>query len=355
MIIYNQNILQFKKRLEAIAKTILRNECALKVGRSRFYLKGYTYPINIVVFEHPNQLGFFKPTELCIGINSELILSLFEKNVSDILRHELAHYLSYLEIGATETPHGNHFQTVCKRYGWGPEVSNAKVNLSLLEQEQTGDRKAQALMEKVKKLLKLGASSEEHEAELATQKANELLLKYNLKLSESLDYNDLTYYQKGVLTQKTRSVKMETIYDIVSQFFVKPVFSYFKGGVRLDLFGTKANIEFAEYVVHFLNYELDRLWLKTKKEFNYKGIRAKNSFFKGIGNGFINKDRGYIHSTALINTEINNRYAQYVGSGRLTASSSQTDASALSQGKKMGQTLTINPAIKNSSQTFYLD
>lgn len=354
MIIYNQNILRFKKRLETEAKNILANECGLKVGRSRFHYKKYTYPINIVVFEHPVQLGYFKPKELTIGINSELILNSFNKNVRDILRHELAHYLSYIEIGTNETPHGMHFKNLCRQFGWEEDVFTAKTNLTLLEQNQTGDLKTQALMEKVKKLLKLGSSSESHEAKLATQKANELLLKYNLKLTASEDMDTLTYYQKGVLTQKARSVKMETIYDIVSQFFVKPVFSYFKGGVRLDLFGTKANIEFAEYVVNFLDYELDRLWLHTKKEFNYKGVRPKNSFFKGIAKGFINSDKDVLKEAALINKEIDYRYAHYIGGGRLSASSAQIDAKALSQGKKTGQTLTINPAINNKAKTLYL-
>lgn len=352
MLIFNETLLAFKKRLLIKAKSILKNECLVSVGRTRFKIQGYTYPLQIVIFEHPNKLGYFEYDSLLIGINRDLLFVQDQKIVDNILRHELAHYLLVILHGHQDQVHGKKYRHLCQTYGWGKEVYSAKIDRNELLRPEVVDQKTKLLMEKVKKLLKLGSSNNSHEAKLATEKANELLLKYNLQKAQT-KIEEEDYYLKSAFSQKRRSTKLEVLYDIVSGFFVKPVISYTKNEVRLDLFGTKSNIEFAEYVVSFLNFELERLWEKAKKELGYRGIRQKNSFFKGIAQGFLNQSSSC--EKALIVKNLETQFDTFISKKSSSGSQARLDNSALLSGHKIGQTLTINPAIKNQGITKLLE
>src|SRR5690606_35010246 len=98
-----------------------------------------------------------------------------------------------------------------------------------------------------------------------------------------------TINSKTVLTQKRKDAKMRCIGNILTHFMVTPIYSYCKGGLGLDVAGTRINVEMAAYVAQFLHHELDRLWIENKREFGLQGLKAKNSFFSGVALGYDQK------------------------------------------------------------------
>ncbi len=358
MKIYSPNIHLFAKRCENYLKNILTDEVGAVVGRTRFTLDNVSSPITVVIFESKNTLGYFDPHTFQIALNKKLMLGIKEQTLKDILRHELAHYLCFLSYRNDFAPHGEEFKQVCSLYNWDKSVSKAHIDIDLTDENIEGDLRAEKLKTKFQALLKLASSDNIHEAELATIKANQMLLKYNLELSQ--DSEELIYADI-LLTFKKKSAKMIAIYDIISTFMVKPILIYGHKQVALEACGSKTNIELAQYIAHFLNQEFERLWEKNKS-ISLKGMRAKNSFFKGIAAGYLEKNELSLRQLdkesqnaliALSKTRDINMNLIYK---RTSSSRSQNtiDSSAMAQGKIAGKNLSINQAIKNTKKKLFL-
>ena len=178
-ILYSTTILLFLRKVKKMAFEILACEMRIKVGRSRFYYQGYSYPLQFIVFDHPSTLGTFQRDLFEIGINKVFLLE-NEEAIKEMIRHELAHLLTFLEFGCRVPAHGKEFRAVCKRYGWAVEVSKATVPLEKVV-------KNKRIVEKVRKLLSLAESPHPSEAEEATLKAQQLLSKYNVEYTPKED------------------------------------------------------------------------------------------------------------------------------------------------------------------------
>ena len=351
MRVFSKNIQIFTKRCEDYLKEILKDEVGCKVLRSRFIFNSLSLPLRIVSFESNSTLGYFDPHTYQIGLNQKLMFGIKEKNLKDILRHELAHYFNFIESHDVYLPHGVEFNQICNRYGWNKSISKASIDIDLADKKLEGDLDAEKLKTKFKALLKLSESDNPHEAELATIKANQLLLKYNLN---KIDLNkEEPIYSDILLSQKKKNAKMIAIYDILSTFMVKPILIYGHKQVSLEVCGSKENIELADYVAQFLNQELETLWKKN----NLKGLKAKNSFYSGIAKGYLGR-----------NNEVQEKYDISMKKGLIildeklklnmeliyprlghTTSKSSVDLDAFASGKKAGNSLTINQALKNKS------
>jgi len=107
-ILYSQAIFSFLKKGHRLALRILREEVHLKVGNTRFYLNNRSYPLHLVAFEHPSRLGYFRAEFYEIGINKSYLFE-SEKDLLDLLRHELAHYLTFIKHGPHVPHHGKDF------------------------------------------------------------------------------------------------------------------------------------------------------------------------------------------------------------------------------------------------------
>jgi len=288
-ILYSTTILSFLRKIKKMAFEILAHEMRIKVGRSRFYYQGYSYPLQFVVFDHPSTLGTFQSDLFEIGINKVFLLE-NEESVKEIIRHELAHLVTFLEFGSRVSMHGKEFRAVCKRYGWAIEVSKATVPLEKVV-------KNKRIVEKVRKLLSLAESPHPSEAEEATLKAQHLLSKYNVEYTPEEDETVLL----RVLEKKRGSAKLQAIASIVRSFYVYPVFNKGKKGVYLEIIGDETSTQIAEYVAHFLDHQFEALWREAQKEDPLlKGAASKNSFFRGLAEGYRGKE---IDSKALIRLE----------------------------------------------------
>ena len=358
MLIFDSTTLAFIQKAEAFLKEILK-EAGMNVRTSRFEYNKYTYPINVVVFEG-KEWGHFNAPYYQIGLNRKLIYLAKDSVVRDILRHELAHYLTMIIYRGVEVnPHGKEFREVCARFGFPEDVARATMNLDESNLEKEGDLQSERILEKVKKLLQLAQSSNSHEAELATLKANELLLRHNLDYLK--DKVEPTYLDR-ILIQPRKDAKLSAIYEILKHFIVKPVISMGKNTVCLEVSGSLTNVKLAGYVANFLDQELDHLWKLAQKEHGLRGLREKNSFFHGVAQGFDMKMKRSKEAytpedkKALIVVEKKLQVDTQMIYGRLSSirSGHQSDAHANALGKEKGQNLNIRNAVEGKAKNLYL-
>lgn len=357
MLLFNQTTESFIKRIRLYLHEIAQ-ELGLDYRTSRIHIDQISYPLSLVIFEGESHLGFFDPHTYRLGLNNKLLYCANSQVIRDILKHELAHFLTFIHFPKAEHPHGQEFKNICLRYRLPDEVSKATLDLDLAN-ESTLDLRSEKVLSTVKKLLALASSQNEFEAEAATLKANNLLLKHNLDLinlrkSEGNPLKDNTYAHT-VLSSKRQSAKMHAIYQILTSFLVYPVFLQGKEGVRLEVIGSRANVELAEYVANFLDGHLEELWHKAQKSSPHlKGKSAKNSFFKGVATGYSNKiqeehkNPEMSKALVLLNRDLKERVAQVYSRLGSSRSNSSFCHESHSQGVKSGSRLSINPALPSA-------
>jgi predicted metal-dependent hydrolase len=358
MLVYDSLSVAFSQKAEKFLKEIL-TDIGIQVRRSRFVWKNYTYPIHVVIFEGP-ELGHFNAPYLQIGLSRQLIYSAKDSVLRDILKHELAHYLTYIRYGDVPA-HGPEFRSVCLEYGFPQEVANATMNLAASNESKMGDINSERILEKVKKLLKLAQSSNVHEAELATVKANQILLRYNLDQLDATDAPIL--YLDRLLPQKRKDSKLTAIYDILRHFVVRTVISQGKDTCCLEVSGNLTNVKLARYVAEFLDRELEHLWSVAKKEHTLKGLRSKNSFFLGVAKGFDQKMQSakaglnlkdqkalvLVEQRLIEGTDQIYRHLSKASSGQVL------DRGAQDIGIQSGKSLSIRQGVEGKQKNLYLN
>lgn len=359
MIIYDQTSIAFIRRSEEVLKEILQS-LGFEVRTTRFVFKKHLYPMSVVVFEGGTDLGHFNANYFQIALNRRLIYQAKDSVLRDILKHELAHYLTFLEHGVVQ-PHGPEFHKTCRYYGFPDEIAFATMNLDLANSEKEGDIDSERVLEKVKKLLQLAQSSNTHEAELATLKANALLLRHNLDHLK-LESNDEPIYLDRVLIQKRKDAKITAVYDMLKHFIVKPVISYGRGTCCLEVSGSLTNVKLAVYIANFLDREFEHLWEKTKADHKLRGLRAKNSFFLGIAKGFEEKmkeSKAQFTSSEqkallVVEKDLSSRTKIIYRSLSSTRSGNSIDSHAGALGVQSGKNLSIRQGVEGKSKGLYL-
>lgn len=352
MRIYSENIFSFIYKCEDHMKKIINAETPFRFAKSRIHINNMMYPLKIIIFPHSGQLGFFCAESFKIGLNECLMYQAKEHVLKNIIRHELAHFFCHVLYENQDRPHGMIFKQLCLQYKWDQAVSKASMNIDMENNRYVGNLDSEKLIIKIKNLLKLAESDNEHEASLATLKANQLLLKHNLKnikLDNSLTYVDTVYESKRY------NSKMSSIYKILEHFMVRPIIVYKTNSVTIEVTGKKENIELASYLAGFLDMEFERLWFSKK---HLKGLRAKNSFFTGIALGFCEKlnlaKNSFSEEESKSLTKISNDLSlihKKIHQGMSNFGSSRTnDHNALINGKEAGKNLNINPAIKSNKK-----
>jgi hypothetical protein len=350
MLIYSNKILTFITNIKANIKTILSHEVGLKVGRERFYDKKQrtSYPIQVVIYNHKSPLGYFDPQFYELGFHESLMHG-SSSQLCSIIRHELAHYLTFIEHGPAIQPHGPEFKAFCQNMNWGGEISRATI---CLEEIDTKENPENHILRKVQKLMALASSPNLHEAEQAVIKSQQLLMKYNLDVKE-IETDEERYILARVLQQKKESAKMRAIAKILATFFVSCIFRKGKDTICLEILGSAIKVEIAQYVAEVLDGDLERLWDKT----DLKGALAKNSFFFGVAKGYCSKIEALKQSynstmkQELIILEKKLIDAQAMAYRHLASRQSQGSycPASAALGERAGRELTIHPGLKSSS------
>ncbi len=337
-LLYSKTILLFIDKIKNYAQEIFAEEIQLTC-HDQFFKKGHIkYPLRFVVFDHPSKLGYFNPHFYEIGIHKCFLFN-HEASLKNVLRHELAHYLTFIEYGLEIQPHGKEFRFICKKYGWETLISHAFAP----KQQSEKIQKTMSLLKKIEKLFALGNSPHPKEAQAALLKAKKLLLKYNLNISfKENEEEEISIYR--FMQVKKSSPKLRTIAQILRHFLVHPIFNRGYRYTYLEIFGEKVNVKVAIHIGNFLDLELERLW-KMSKSPSLRGLRAKNSFFSGIAEGYREKisQKEIENEPALI--AIQNNLDKKVKEIYTRFSFKKTmlliEKQGLSEGKRVGKSLMI--------------
>lgn len=358
MFVYSQKIIHFADEIKRAVKDILSKELRLRVHGDRFYDEHQrtSYPLSIVIYDNKKMLGYFDPDFYEMGFH-ECLMHTSKKQLHDIIRHELAHYIAFIKYGNTILPHGAEFKELCQRLGW--EEGVYKATSCLEDRQKISGVKENDVLRKVQKLMALSTSSNKNEAEQAMIKSQQLLLKHNIESTYITHENEEKMYLKRVMQQKKENAKMRSIARILKTFFVSVVYSRGRGYIYLQILGNEVNVEIAEYVASILNIELDKLWEQAQKNTNLKGTVAKNSFFLGLAKGYCDKvealKREYnneaTHAVMVIEKKLVQIEAMVYKNLRSTKSTAQYCGASSALGELMGKQLNVNPAIKNGSKS----
>ena len=291
MIVYSETIASFIARIKKYAFDIMRDEMKLTMEGEKVIRNGYVYEVQFVVFENKRLLGFCQSRLLQVGINRNLMYTEGNKRIKNVLRHELAHLVAAWEYGYDILDHGPEFRIVCKRYGWGKEVQAAEDDFSFLDEgEKRETLPDEKVIQKVKKLMSLAKSGNLHEAELATVKANQLLLRHNLEEIDAKNFHDeSTTYVENILKSRQLNGKIRAIISILETFYVYPICNYGVDVMYVQVIGNKTSVVLAEYVAKFLDRELERLWHLNRKKLKLSGGRDKKWFMFGVAKGYQEK------------------------------------------------------------------
>jgi hypothetical protein len=147
--------------------------------------------------------------------------------------------------------------------------------------------------EKIRKLLALGTSTNEFEAQRALCKARELAIEAGIDLAqvevfkeqkqESIDKKDIECGKRFSICQRFVN------YIIQKHFGCEVINSGCRSGGRSVIFvGSTSDIEIATYVHTFLNREMPNLWYQYREKTGCD-LKNRNSFFFGCWKGLDEK------------------------------------------------------------------
>lgn len=238
--------------------------------------------------------GKWWPSQRTIVISARLIQQHPWETVLNVFRHEMAHQL-VSETHGQSRAHGDLFRSACERLGVPPEYRRASGPLADHQPlpDLTGRDRTKALLEKIRKLLALSESANEHEALLAMRKARELMAQHDLSpTGEPSEYCALVINLGG---KKIAGHHRAIASLLIDHFQVEVVLATTFDAVTcttgkcLDLIGRPGQVKVAEYIFHFLNHRLEALWEGQRKIRPGSGRTGKNSYRLGVLKGFREK------------------------------------------------------------------
>jgi hypothetical protein len=203
----------------------------------------------------------------------------------EVLKHEMAHqYVDEVLGQPDDAMHGAVFRRVCEERG---------IDASAAGVPSAGEANAvdQHLLERIAKLLALAQSSNEHEAQAAMSAAQRLMLKYNIDLAVSGRQPAHRFRHLGTPSGRVNEAQRILAGILGDHFFVQtiwvPVWQPLQGkrGSVLEICGSQANLELADYVHAFLNVTAERLFKEFRK--SPAGRQAKRlTYIAGVMAGF---------------------------------------------------------------------
>lgn len=179
------------------------------------------------------------------------------------------------------------------------------------------------IIERVRKLLRLGESTNENEAQLALAAAQRYANEYQLDLAclaSGEEEKQEEYIKDDIFTgTKRRSVTHTYVSWILQEHFNVKVLNsgstrYF--GVHIHLIGQKTDVEIAKYVYGYLTHTFMQLWRDYQKKNNVE-TKLRDSFIYGCYNGLDKK---------LTNSRESNKKEKFDGVERILGAESRNQA-----------------------------
>ncbi len=253
-------------------------------------------PPLLLINRDRRQLGSWSAVDRILRLSEALIREHPWSLTLRVLKHEMAHQICSELQARPDAGHGPLFRQACDRIGLEPAFQRAGADLSeYLTDLDTGSaitQKGRQVIDKVRKLLALGGSDNEHEAALAVRRASELLARHRLDLDALAETEGLVHrsINTGGRTlpahRKAICAILETcfpvrvicasIYDPLTDVALRTI----------ELLGREGDVAIAEHCYHFLEDRLEALWRSSRHAFAANGRTAKRSYFLGLLVGF---------------------------------------------------------------------
>jgi Protein of unknown function (DUF2786)/SprT-like family len=205
--------------------------------------------------------------------------------LTEVLKHEMAHqYVDEVLGQPDDAMHGAVFRRVCEERGIDARAAGVPGNGEANSVDQH-------LLERIAKLLALAESSNEHEAQAAMSAAQRLMLKYNIDLAISGRQPAHRFRHLGTPSGRVNEAQRILAGILSDHFFVQtiwvPVWQALLGkrGSVLEICGSEANLELADYVHAFLNVTAERLFRDFRKTAAGRGAK-RLTFIAGVMAGF---------------------------------------------------------------------
>ena len=229
-----------------------------------------------------------------ISLSRNLVLNHPWDAVCEVLLHEMAHQFTEEVFAAHhEPPHGAQFQKACHLLRANPKASgNYKPLDERIAQGSAGGEAR--IMVRVKKLMALAESPNQHEAEAAMGKAHELIARYNLDLLAQEEKRNFTSVFVGRPALRHPPEDYALAHLLQDFYFVRGIWvsAYVpasgKMGRVLEISGTTQNIKMASYVHDFVGRFIHSQWAAYNKNRSLNRHR-QTDFALGIVEGFRSK------------------------------------------------------------------
>jgi Protein of unknown function (DUF2786)/SprT-like family len=383
----NSSFDHFIKDWERLALLQLQSSYSQLLQRHRIKM-----PLALVeLFDSTTYWGQWRPEENTIRISRKLLINHPWFHVLGVLQHEMAH--QYVDKVLTREasvardqemggPHGELFKMACRKLGVPSQYARASSNLQTDaldwragNESDPQNAETEKMLEKVRKLLALAGSTNEHEAVLAMNRVREIYAKYNLNEEERPEY----YHFEIALGGRQIDACTRMILSILmGHFFVQVITSEsfdVRSGTMVksaELIGRRENVLMAEHVFYFLKQNTDAL-AKARK--TARGRMEKKSFRLGILHGFAEKleaanspwqnspgqnsaaaksDASIIHRALVAHrsSPALRNYLKMIYPNLRSASgkASRVQVSAFSEGKSEGRKLTLNRPVTSGNE-----
>jgi hypothetical protein len=270
--------------------------------------------------------------------------------VVEVLKHEMAHQYVDEVLGVEdEGAHGPTFRRVCVERGIDPRAAGVPRT------EADGD---QHLLERVAKLLALAESPNEHEAQAAMSAAQRLMLKYNLEAVLEGGARSYDFKHLGVPSGRIGESQRLLAAILSDHFFVEviwvPVWRPLDGkrGSVLEVCGSPANLELAEYVHAFVNHTGERLFQELRSARPSVRARDRERFLAGLMAGFRDKleaERSRSRKEGLVwrgDGALHSFFRQRHPHIRMTRHATHAGTEAYAHGREAGRSLVVHRGVR---------
>lgn len=254
----------------------------------------------LALTDSATHLGRWVPALRRLELARALVIGKPWLEVTAVLEHEMAHQYVDEVLGVhDETAHGESFRRVCTERGIDARAAGAPGAAATADD---GDR----VLERIRKLLALAGSSNQHEAEIAMRRAHELMLRHNIEATAARTYE---VRHLGDPLKRTTRVEAEIMLLLAEFFFVKvirvPIWVARAGkpGLVYEIAGTHANVEMAHHVYEFMSGTAERLWGECRDDVRVRSGRDRQAFQAGVVRGFREKlatERRELKGTGLV-------------------------------------------------------
>jgi hypothetical protein len=267
------------------------------------FAKRLTAPV-IALTDSRSRLGQWVRATRRLELSRTLVVERPWPEVVSVLGHEMAHQFVDEVLGVhDEAAHGETFRQVCAARGIDGRAAGTPVPADGLASE------ADRVLGRIRKLLALAGSGNQHEAELAMKKAHELMLRHNLEVTATRTARSYEVRHLGDPRRRGTRPEAEVVSLLSSYFFVEvirvPVYlpELGKRGAVYEILGSLANVEMAVHVYEFLLATAARLWEANRDDARIRSGRDRHVYQVGVIHGFRDKlagERAELTGTGLV-------------------------------------------------------